>query len=56
MIPIFNILTTKFKGMHLDISVGEWKSNMQTTFALEIFTFLTLYVLINLSAVNLTCY
>lgn len=35
MIPMFNMVTTKFRGKDSDISLGEWKSNLQTTFALQ---------------------
>lgn len=35
MIPMFNMVTTKFRGEDSDISLGEWKSNLQTTFALQ---------------------
>lgn len=35
MSPMLNMATTKFKGRSSDDSLGEWKSNLQTTFVLQ---------------------
>lgn len=35
MVPMFNLMTSKFKGRDSDIGLGEWKSNLKTTFVLQ---------------------
>ena len=35
MSPMLNMATTTFKGRGSDVSIGEWKSNLQTTFVLQ---------------------
>ena len=35
MVPMFNLMTSKFGGRDLDIGLGVWKSNLKTTFALQ---------------------
>lgn len=35
MVPMFNMVTSKFKGKDSEISLGEWKSSLKTTFALQ---------------------
>lgn len=35
MSPMLNMATTKLKGRCSDVSVGEWKSNLQTTLVLQ---------------------
>lgn len=35
MVPMFNMMTAKFKGKDSEVSLGEWKSSLKTTFALQ---------------------
>jgi len=35
MVPMFNLMTSKFNGRNSDIGLGKWKSNLKTTFTLQ---------------------
>lgn len=35
MFPMLSMVTSKFKGRDSDVSQGEWKSNLETTFSLQ---------------------